>query len=812
MGILRQDLKYAIRMLMKHPGFTLIAVLSLALGIGANTTVFSWVSAILLEPLPGTSDAGRLVVPEFQGRNDSNISLSYPDYVDYRDRNSVFSGIIVHDIEALSLGYDDQAERIWAEVVSGNYFDVLGVRPGPGRAFLPEEDTTPGTHPVVVLSHGLWQRRFGGDPETVGRIVQLNKHPFTVIGVAPEGFQGTEVALSLDAWLPMMMHEVMKSGGSRLKERGEHWLDGLARLKPDVTLAQAQAEMRTLAQHLNQEYPDTNDGIDVTLHPLWRSPQGATRVLGPVLFILMAVAGIVLMIACANVANLLLVRASGRQREIAIRLSLGAGRVRLIRQLLTESLLLALMGGSLAVVMALWTSDALRLFVPRTHFPVSLNVGVDGRVLWFTLLVSLLTGVLFGLVPALQASRPDLVRSLKQESTTTTGGRRKGRLRNILVVSQVSLSLVLLIAAGLFLRSLQRAQTMDPGFNPRNVLLASIDLFPNGYEAEEGRQLFDQIRERVGALPGVQAVSFARHTPLGLGGGSSASFTVEGYAPAEGETPFTFYNMVGPDYFHTMEIPLAHGREFTPQDRSGAAGVLMVNETLAERYWPGEDPIGKRIAFGGDPLSIIGVARDSKYHNLDDAGVPFVYFPVMQFFRPDMTIHVRTAGDPESFAGAVRHEIAALDPTLPVFAVMPLESSIEAASVQQRIAGSLLGVLGFLALVLAAIGLYGVLSYAAGQRTHEIGIRMALGAQRRDALKLILGQGMMLVIVGLVCGLGISFAVTRLLSSVLYGVSATDPLIFSGVVLLLGLVALGACYIPARRAARVDPLVALRYE
>jgi predicted permease len=812
MGTLRQDLKYAVRMLTKHPGFTLVAVLSLALGIGANTTVFTWISAILLDPLPAVSDTDRLVIPAFRSRDQSERSLSYPDYVDYRDRNSMFSGLAVHDMEGLSLGFDDRAERIWGEVVSGNYFDVLGVRPWPGRGFLPEEDATPGTHPIVVLSHGLWQTRFGGDPGTVGRIIDLNTHPFTVIGIAPEGFQGTEVGLALEAWVPMMMHEVIESGGDRLKERGNRWLDAIARLKPGVTLAQAEAEMQTLAEHLNQEHPDINEGMSVSLYPMWRSPEGASRILGPVLFILMAVVGVVLLIACANVANLLLVRAAGRQREIAIRLSLGAGRWRLIRQLLTESILLALMGGLLAVVMALWTSDAIKLFVPRTPFPVKLDFGINGSVLAFTLLVSLLTGIVFGLVPALQASRPDLVRSLKQESTNTTGGRRKGRLRNILVVSQVSLSLVLLITAGLFLRSIQQARSMDPGFNPGNVLLASIDLFPNGYEPEAGRELFDRIHERIGALPGVESVSFARRTPLGLGGNSSTSMTVVGYAPAEGETPFAYYNMIGPDYFRTMEIPLVRGREFTPQDRYGTGGVLMVNETLAGRYWPEEDPIGRRLSFGGEAYEIIGVARDIKYHELNDAGVPYLYFPVLQFFRPDMTIHVRTSGDPESFAGVVRHTINGLDPDLPMFGVMSLEAAIAPASIQQRIAGSLLGVFGLLALVLAAVGLYGVLSYAAGQRTHEIGIRMALGAQRRDALGLILGQGMLLASIGLACGLAVSFAVTRLVSSLLYGVSATDPLIFLGVGTLLGLVALLACYVPARRAARVDPLVALRYE
>jgi predicted permease len=469
----------------------------------------------------------------------------------------------------------DAGERIWGELVSGNYFDVLGVQPGPGRGFLPEEDRTRGTHPVVVLSHGLWQTRFGGEPDTVGRIVELNKTPFTVVGIAPEGFKGTEVGLSLDAWIPMMMHEVIQSGGNRMEERGERWLDGLARLKPGVSLAQAQAEMRTIAEHLNQEYPDSNNGITVTLHPLWRSPEGATRVLGPVLFILMAVVGVVLLIACANVANLLLVRASGRQREIAIRLSLGAGRLRLVRQLLTESILLALMGGVLAVVMALWTSDLLLLFVPATEFPVSADLGIDIGILLFTLVVSLFTGLLFGLVPALQASRPDLVRSLKQESTTATGGRSKGRLRNVLVVSQVSLSLVLLIAAGLFLRSLQKAQAMDPGFNAENVLLASIDLFPNGYEPDEGRVLFEQIRESIGVLAGVESVSYARRTPLGLGGSSSAPFTAEGYEPAEGERPYAYYNIVGRDYFRTMEIPGSSRRADRPDRQCVARRALL---------------------------------------------------------------------------------------------------------------------------------------------------------------------------------------------------------------------------------------------
>ena len=524
--------------------------------------------------------------------------------------------------------------------------------------------------------------------------------------------------------------------------------------------------------------------------------------LGPVLFILMGVVGVVLLIACANVANLLLVRASGRSREIAVRLSLGAGRWRLVRQLLTESVLLALLGGLLAVVMALWTSDAFNYFIPRTHFPVQLNVGVNAGVLGFTLIVSLLTGLLFGLAPALHASRPDLVRSLKQESTTTTAGRGKGRLRNTLVVAQVSLSLVLLIAAGLLLLSLKRAQSMDPGFNSDNVLLASIDLFPNGYEPEQGRQLYERILDEVGALPGVQSVAMARHTPLSLGGSSSAGMTVEGYEPAEGERPFVFYTMVSPDYFRTMEIPIVKGRDFTRQDRYGNQGVLIVNETVANRYWPGEDPIGKRIAFGEDYYPIVGIARDSKYEQLNDDGVPFLYFPILSWFRTDVTLFVRTTGEPESFTGAVRHAINSLDPSLPVFGVSSLESSIMTARIQQRISGSLLGVFGALALVLAGIGLYGVLSYTAGQRTHEIGIRMALGAQRRDALNLILKHGMLLAVVGLVCGLGLSLVVTQLLSSVLYGVSATDPFIFSGVVVLLALVALGACYVPARRAAQ----------
>lgn len=583
MATLIQDLRFAVRMLFKSPGFTAVAVISLALGIGANTTIFTWMKHILFQPLSGVANSEQFVVLTGRSRAGELRSVSYPDYENWRDENHVFSGVIALDDLPLSLGTSGQTDRVWGMIVSGNYFDVLGVKMEYGRGFLPEEDRTLGTHPVTVLSHKLWQRRFGGAPSIVGQTIQLNGRNFTVVGIAPENFLGTESGLSFDLWVPMMMQGQISPGGDRTKQRGNHWMLAQARLKPGVSIPQAQAEMETIAARLAQEYPNTNDGLQIDVNPLWKDPTGGANLLRPILTILMVVVGLVLLLACANIANLLLARATARQREISVRLAMGAGRLRLVRQLLTESILLACLGGVAGVGVAYLCRNLMIAFVPPTNLPVTLNFELDGTILTFALFVTLLTGIVFGLVPALQVSKPDLVSALKDESGTTSGSRRKARLASALVVAQVALSLLLLIGAGLFLRSVEKGQTIDPGFDPHNMLVASIDLFPSGYTRDRGLEFYRQLLARLHAVPGVEAVTLSRSVPLGFLGRSSTSVTIPGYVPRPNEEINILFNNVGPDYFHTLGIPIVRGRDFTVEDRDGMPDVVVINETMARR-------------------------------------------------------------------------------------------------------------------------------------------------------------------------------------------------------------------------------------
>ncbi len=810
MSNLLQDLRYAFRAMAKSPGFTSVALLTLALGIGANTTIFTWVNGFLLNGYPGIPAQDRLVVfsTEFRG---NYMSVSYPDFVDFRDKNSVFSGLVAMDMTALSLTVDKEAERAWGLLVSGNYFDALGVRLAQGRGFLPDEDKTPNAHPVAVISDALWHHRFAGDPGIVGKQITLNKHPFTVVGVAPRDFHGTYIGLSLDIYVPLMMQERLVPGGNRLEHRGNHWLDCLAKLKSGIGRQQAQAELDVLSKQLSEAYPNTNRDVRGTLYPIWRAPYGATSVMGPVLLILSGVVALVLLIACANVANLLLARAATRRREIAIRVSLGASRARLVRQLLTESVLLSCMGGATGIALAYWSWDLLLLFMPSVDFPITLAQGLDFRVMAFALALSVVTGLIFGLAPALEGSRSDLVTALKDDAGTVAGSHKAG-LRNTLVVAQISLSLLLLIAAGLLLRSLEHAQAVKLGFRPENVFLASLDLFPNGYTKETGRAFFNQLRERIASLPGVEAVSLSRRVPLGFGGSSGSSIEVEGYQAAKDENLFANYSQVSPDYFRSMGIKLRSGREFTVQDTATTPLVAVINEAMANRYWPGKDPVGRRFSMGGDWFVVIGVVETSKHRQLNEPPRPFCYMTLEQSYRPDVTIHVRTARDAAAMTAAVRTIMRSLDPHLPLFNVTTLENHIGAATFSQRLGGSLLAAFGSLALLLAAIGVYGVISFGVNQRTREIGIRMALGARRFEILRMIVGHGSRLMAVGLALGLTAAFFTTKALASLLLGVSASDPATFVGIAVLLAAVSLAAMYIPARRAMRIDPSVALRYE
>ena len=834
METLWQDLRYGFRVLRARPGFAAVAVLSLALGIGANTSIFSVVNAALLRPLPVTKPDRLAFV--FNGTTTDPWGVSsYPDYLDYRDRNEVFSDLLTYSSITVSTRSDDQADLISGSIVSGNFFDVLGLRAALGRTFAPEEDKTPNTHPVAVISHNLWQQRYGGDKKIIGQQLALNGQAFTIVGVTPAGFNGPDVLENNDIYVPTMMQAVVRPprGGfsgdmnpDLLSRRGARWMKMIGRLKPGVSFDQAAAAMTTIAEGLAQAYPETNGDTAATLFPVSKiDPQGYPQLLS-VAGLLLAVVGIVLLIACANVANLLLARASARRREIAVRLAMGASRSRLVRQLLTESLLISLASGVAGLLLALWTIDILKTATPPDGiFSFTLDYRLDGRVLAFTFGLSLLTGIIFGLAPALQASRPDLVPALKDEASAAVQGHKRFNLRNVLVVAQVGLSLVLLIGAGLFLRSLNNAQSIDPGFAADKILNAQLNINLLRYTKTQGQQFYGQVLERIEALPGVESATLARVVPMS-GGGRTSSFLIQGQQGPDNVNrsegtglPDNAYtvntNVVALKYFTTMAIPLLQGRDFNAQDIEKAPLATIINQAFARRYFPDENPIGKRMSFRGanGPWSeIVGVVHDSKYRTLGENPRPSVYVPLAQNHETGMTLHVRAAGNPLSIAGSVRHEVQALDPNLAVTNIQPLSDVVTASLFAARMGAVLLAIFGFLALILAAIGLYGVMSYAVSRRTREIGIRMALGAGKGNVLRLVLKDGLTLVGAGVTSGVIVAAAATRLLTSFLYSVSPLDAATFASIPVVLALVALLASYFPARRAAKVDPIIALRYD
>ncbi len=816
MESLLQDLRYGMRMLIKNSGFTVGVALSLALGIGLNVAIFSVVNALLLRPLPGIEQSDELVGIYNTRQGSGYFNVSYPDYFHYREQARSFSSLAAHWHTPFAMSSGGDPVKADGAIVSGNYFSTLGLRPAHGRFFLPEEDRTPDTHPVAVISYGLWQRHFNSDPVLIGKRVILNGHSFTVIGVTPAGFTGALTGLATEVWVPLMMQAVALPGASELT-RGQNmlYLMVIGRLKPGISMKQAQAELSIQARQLEQQYPETNKERGIILasasgaHPAFRG------VISAFLAVLMAVVGIVLLIACANVANLLLARAAARQKEIAVRLSLGASRRRLIRQLLTESMLLALGGGVVGLIVAVWAAGFLLSLMPPTGLPFTLNLSPDVRVLGFTLLLSLLTGIVFGIAPALQATNPNLVQALKDE--TAVGSYRRSRLRSVLVVAQVALSLMLLIAAGLLIGSLRNAQRIDPGFNPEKLLTISFDTTLLGYDEAKSERFYQELHRRVASLPGVQQASIARFIPLGPAGDSVPVGIGGRDLPPGQEGSHTGYNLVGPDYFPTMGIPLLRGRAFTMQDRLGAPNVVVINETTAQRYWPNVEPVGQPLRIRGQNFEVIGVAKDAKYRSVSEEPRPFLYFALLQreaagIPAADLKLHVRATGNSPGIVAAIRSEVQALDPNLPLFDVQALTEGMRFSLIPMQLAGVLSGVSGFLALLLATVGIYGVVAYGVEQRTREIGIRVALGAQARDVLKLVVRQGMRLVFIGVTIGLAGSFALTRLVSNLLIGISTTDPVTFVLVTTLLAGVALLACYIPARRATKVDPMTALRHE
>ncbi|MBI2688555.1 MAG: ABC transporter permease [Acidobacteria bacterium] len=818
-----QDLQCGSRMLLKAPGFTTVAVLSLALGIGANTAIFSLVDKLLIRKLP-VDEPDRLVVISANRDQGVSTTSNYPDFADYRDRNEVFEGLVCYSQRALTLSEGGHAERIQGMIVSGNYFTMLHVRPALGRGFLPEEDKIPGTHPVVVLSYGLWERRFGADPGVVGKAINLNDYRFAVVGIAPPEFSGTIAGSRPDVYVPIiMLGQVLPSSnpdllfGPRSSLFG--WLYLLGRLKPDVSREQAAAAMAVLGSQIARSHPNADRSPRVGPKFLIEDgSRGHTNLLRDIRFplqMLMATVGLILLIACANVANLLLARAGTRQKEIAIRLATGARRMRLIRQLLTESVLLSTLGAAAGLVLTVSISGLMVSFTPPNNNAFSsltLDNRLDLRVLGFALAISLLTGILFGLAPALSASRPDLVPALKDEATVLGKRVRRLNLRNFLVVGQVALSVIVLVGASLCVRSLRNLQTIDTGFDPAKVLVMSVDVGMSGYNEERGRRFYSELLERVQRLRGVEAASLA--TQIALGDGFGAVMRAEGHVPKLGEDISSDFNQIGPDYFRTMKIPLLEGRDFGQSDTTNAPPVAIINQTTARRFWPGQSAIGQRVIVGSPPYDqarvVVGVVRDSKYRRLTEEMRPAVFTPFLQRYRGDMTLHVRTTGEPATMLAAVRGEMQALDGSLPLYNIKTLEEQKSSSLYTSRLAATLLTIFGLLALLLAAVGLYGVMAHAVNGRRREIGIRLALGAQGHEVQRLVMVEGSAMVAIGLVLGLGGALVATRLVESFLYGVMPNDPIAFGGAALLLFLVASLANYLPARQASRTDPIIAIR--
>ena len=814
MGSLLQDIRYGIRMLAKNAGFTVIATLTLALGIGANTAIFSVLNAELLRPLPFRDPARLVRVWGTSSRTSlRSSSVSYPDFVDWRAQNHVFEEIGAFTNSNYTLTGVDQPAHLEGQAITAELLSLLGATPELGRAFLPGEDEP--HHHVAILSHRLWEHQFGGDPAIIGRTITLEHSGYTVVGVMPASFEFPLQRRPVEIWTTFSpLAETSDGSPPVTKARGAHFMLVIGRLKPGVTLVQAQSEMNVIAGALQKQYPDSNKYFDVRLVPEQEEITGAIR---PALFVLLIAVGLVLLIACLNVANLLLARATTRAREIAIRAALGAGRMRVVSQLLTESLLLALLAGTLGVILAAWGIDMLVRLSPE-DLPRVGEIHMDGRVLAFTAILSVLTGVLFGLAPALQITRANLVDTLKEGALSTTAGMHRHRLRSSLVIVEMALALVLLVSAGLLIRSLLRLQDVNPGFNAHNVMTSNVDLpdekFPNAKKV----QFFRELMPRLKALPGV--TSSAAIEPLPMSGNEfRISVEIEGRPTAKSDQVISSVRVITEDYFRTLQIPLLQGREFKEQDSADSTQVIVVNESLARQFFPGENPIGKHIRPGistddkpARMREIVGVVGDVKYKDLKSEWTPESYIPYAQLPFGSMTIVARAANDPYSLARPIAESVRSVDQDVPAYEPKTVEDYLNGTVAIPRFNTFLLAMFAGLALLLTAVGLYGVISYSVAQRTHEIGIRMALGAQPKDMLRLVVGQGLQLALTGVGLGLVAALLSTRFLASLLFGVTSTDPVSFGGVIFLLLAVVMLACYIPARRATQVDPMVALRYE
>jgi predicted permease len=815
MRTLLQDLRYGIRVLRSSPGFTAAAVFTLALGIAVNATVFGWIDGLLLHPFPGVGAGDRLSALETVSPTGEFGTTSWRDYRDYRDSLKLTSGVAASLFNAFAVG-DENPQRVPGEYVSANYFSVLGVKPELGRAFLPAEFAdAAGSAPVVVIGHRLWQQRFHGDRAVLGRTLRINRHELTIIGVVPPEFRGSVPGLALGIWVPMVMAPQLNGQGEwLLTDRGQHQMWVTARLKDGITVGQANAEVEACARRIASLAPESNRGFSARLMPIWQAHMGLQALLLTPLRILMAVCGLLFLIVAANVANLQLARATARQKEFSVRLALGAAPRRLIRQLVTESLLLAAAGAVVGVTLAVWLGQSLTWLLPATDLPITLDFSLNGDILAFTILLCAVLAAMTGVAPALYAMRGDVNESLKAGGRGGTSGSGVQRARGLLVVCEVALAMLALVGTGLFTRSFLNARAMNPGLDARHLLFVQYHVDTFCSTNEQRAQFCFRLRDRLAAQPGIAAVGYATVIPLSFGNSASAELDVEGYAPRNREDMRVENDTISPGYFDAMSIPLLAGRDFTEQDTPKTAPVAIVNQAFARRFFSGGDPLGHRIGGPGHWVTIVGLVKDSKYSSLTEARTPYVYLPFRQEHGGEFwtAFFIRTAGPARGQIATVRREAALVEPSAGAFPVTPFEEHVSAALFPQRVAAALLSVLGAVALLLAALGLYGVLAFAVGQREHEFGIRMALGAQSLQVLGMVVRQGMWLTLTGLAAGTILALAATRLVTGLLVNLSASDPLILGGAGLFLGAVAVVASYIPARHATKVDPFTALRQQ
>jgi len=806
------DVRFGLKIFKTHPGFTAVAVLTLALGIAVNSTVFSWIYAVVLYPLPGAHDLQHLALIETTTPNGNN---SYLDYRDYRDNLKQVSAVAIGRFTPLSVGDKGRTERAWAELVSANYFDVLEVKPVLGRTFLAEEGRDrEGGYSVAVISYRMWQNRFRGDPKVLGRTIRLNRHELTIIGVAPKEFHGSLVGVVLDLWMPVTMATAMGTGSGTLHFRGTRDITStIVRLKPGITIDQASGEVKALARRLEAMHPETNRGVSARATPIWKGQLGAQGLLMKPLRILMAVCVLLLLIVCANVANLLLAQAVSRQKEFGLRLALGARRSRLARQLLTETLLLAGAGASIGVLLVMWMGESLVMLMPVIDIPLDLGGRLNVPTLGFTVMIVVVATLVSGTVPALLSARADLNVTLKEGGRAVSAGTNSQHLRGLLVTAEVALAMMALIGAGLFLRTFQNASDVQPGFDMSNMSMSQFYLSNAGYSAQEQHQFCRKLRDRMQAQPGVLGMTYSDVVPLAMPGDSIPyhQLEVDGYSPAREEQMIHQRATVPPGYFKLMGIPLLEGRDFTEMDGEGKPLVIIINETFARRFFRGHDPIGRRVRVDHYLASVIGLVKDSKYDTPVETPLPFFYIPFDQWFAPGLNFAVmlRTNGDPMLLAPVLQREALALNPDA-VFHTSRMEDATGTSLYPQRVAASLLRVDGVVCLVLAAIGLYCVMSYAVSQRAQELGVRMALGASRSDMLALVMREGLRLTLPGLVGGIAAALVGARLVSGMLFQVSSADPATFATAAMFLGLVAAIASYLPAVRATRVDPMQSLR--